>query len=161
MRRSSLAVRLLISAIGVGLVLQMTSCGTIIYPERRGQPPGRLDPSIVILDAAGLLLFFIPGIIAFAVDFADGTIYLPPDRSANFKPPSSDSLQVVHTGSRDLTPQQIEQVVQERTGQAVRLEPGTYQAMKLKDLREFSPNTVEQMQSGGAAAAVDFSSKPN
>ena len=28
----------------------------------------------------GLLIFFIPGVIAFAVDFSTGAIYLPPDQ---------------------------------------------------------------------------------
>src|SRR5215472_17337813 len=55
-----------------------TSCGTILYPERRGQPRGPLDPGVVVLDAIGLLFFIIPGVIAFAVDFSTGAIYLPP-----------------------------------------------------------------------------------
>src|SRR4029077_13755883 len=60
------------------LALQVVSCGTLLYPERRGQPVGPLDAGVVALDAVGLLLFFVPGIVAFAVDFATGTIYLPP-----------------------------------------------------------------------------------
>ena len=48
-----------------------------MYPERRGQRTGTLDPGIVLLDGLGLLLFFVPGVIAFAVDFATGAIYLP------------------------------------------------------------------------------------
>jgi hypothetical protein len=60
------------------LVVQMLSCGTILYPERRGQAAGKYDADVVFLDAAGLLLFLVPGVIAFAVDFATGAIYLPP-----------------------------------------------------------------------------------
>jgi len=63
------------------LVLALGSsvgCGTIFYPERRGQAAGKLDADIVILDAVGLIFFLVPGVIAFAVDFATGTIYLPP-----------------------------------------------------------------------------------
>src|SRR6185295_5982840 len=56
----------------------LASCGTILYPERRGQPAGRLDVGVVALDGIGLLLFLVPGVIAFAVDFATGAIYLPP-----------------------------------------------------------------------------------
>src|SRR6187402_2306410 len=68
----------------------LTSCGALIHPERVGQPrTGRLDPSIVLLDGLGLLLFLVPGIIAFIVDFATGAIYLPegeePRLSANNK----------------------------------------------------------------------------
>jgi hypothetical protein len=58
--------------------LQSASCGTIIHPERWGQPrTGPLDPSIVILDGIGVLLFVIPGVVAFIVDFSTGAIYLP------------------------------------------------------------------------------------
>ena len=56
----------------------LTGCGTIFFPERRGQPPGPLDWRIVALDALCLVFFFIPGVIAFAVDFSTGAIYLPP-----------------------------------------------------------------------------------
>ena len=59
------------------LVVQLVGCGTILYPERRGLKAGHLDAGIVILDTIGLLFFLIPGVIAFAVDFSNGTIYLP------------------------------------------------------------------------------------
>ena len=59
------------------LIVQLVGCGTIMYPERRGQRGGRIDPGVAVLDGLCLLLFIIPGIIAFAVDFSNGTIYLP------------------------------------------------------------------------------------
>lgn len=65
---------------GSGLALAATSlsaCGTIMYPERKGQIDGKIDPTVAILDGIGLLLFLVPGVIAFAVDFSNGTIYLP------------------------------------------------------------------------------------
>lgn len=65
---------------GTGLALTATSlsaCGTIMYPERKGQIDGKIDPTVAILNGIGLLLFLIPGVIAFAVDFSNGTIYLP------------------------------------------------------------------------------------
>ena len=68
------ALHFLVCAI---LVVQLAGCGTIMYPERRGQRGDRLDAGIVILDGIGLLFFLIPGIIAYAVDFSNGTIYLP------------------------------------------------------------------------------------
>ena len=56
----------------------LSSCGTIIYPDRVHQKErGNLDPAVVILDAVGLFFFIIPGIVAFAVDFGTGAIYLP------------------------------------------------------------------------------------
>ncbi len=60
------------------LLFQLTGCGTLLYPERRGQPPGgRFDSDVVLLDAVGLLFFVVPGVIAFAVDILTGAIYLP------------------------------------------------------------------------------------
>lgn len=64
--------------LGTALVAHFTACGTILHPDREGQREGRLDVGVVLLDAVGLLFFIIPGIVAFAVDFSEGTIYLPP-----------------------------------------------------------------------------------
>jgi len=60
------------------LLLQLAGCGTVIYPERRGQSKGELDPLIVVLDAVGILFFIIPGVASFIIDFNTGAIYLPP-----------------------------------------------------------------------------------
>ncbi len=73
--------RLIASTLLLALLSQ-TGCGTLIYPERRGQSSGKIDPAIAILDGVGVLLFVIPGLIAFAVDFATGAIYLPGGRRA-------------------------------------------------------------------------------
>lgn len=67
----------------VTLSANLASCGTILYPERKGQIDGQLDTGVVILDAIGLLFFVVPGVIAFAVDFSNGTIYLPGSGSSS------------------------------------------------------------------------------
>ncbi len=64
------------------LMMNLTACGYFLYPERKGQQGGRVDPVVVILDGAGLLFGILPGIVAFAVDFTNGTIYLPPGGSS-------------------------------------------------------------------------------
>lgn len=58
-------------------VMHLSACGYFLYPERRGQDEGQIDTAVALLDAAGLLIGIIPGVIAFAVDIATGTIYLP------------------------------------------------------------------------------------
>lgn len=63
--------------LGAALLLHLTACGTILYPERKGQKKGQIDIAVAILDGIGLLFFIIPGVIAFAVDFNNGAIYLP------------------------------------------------------------------------------------
>jgi len=61
------------------LLPTLTGCGSIFYPERVGQPRiGPLDWKVVALDGLGLLLFFVPGVVAFVVDFYNGAIFLPP-----------------------------------------------------------------------------------
>ncbi len=69
--------------IAAGLLLALFTqlgCGTLLYPERRGQRSGRIDPAVAIMDGLGCLLFLIPGVVAFAVDFGTGAIYLPGGR---------------------------------------------------------------------------------
>ena len=70
--------RKLIAGTIAGAVLVVQSgCGTLLHPERKGQAGGRLDPGVVLLDGIGLFFFLIPGLIAFAIDISNGTIYLP------------------------------------------------------------------------------------
>ena len=64
------------------LIANLAACGTILYPERNGQKAGQIDPAIAILDGVGLLFFIIPGVIAFAVDFSNHSIYLPQGHSS-------------------------------------------------------------------------------
>lgn len=59
--------------------ISTTGCGTLLYNERVHQPHSRdIDWKIVALDALGLIFFFVPGVVAFVVDFCTGAIYLPP-----------------------------------------------------------------------------------
>ena len=76
MRLKPLASLLLATTI----VTQLSACGTVFYPERRGQISGEIDSGVAILNGIGLLFYVIPGVIAFAVDFATGAIYLPDAR---------------------------------------------------------------------------------
>jgi len=66
-------------------VFQVTACGTILYPERRNQAATRIDVGVALLDGFWLLVGIIPGIIAYAVDFSTGAIYLPDSQKAKPK----------------------------------------------------------------------------
>ncbi|UVJ43431.1 polyribonucleotide nucleotidyltransferase [Pseudomonas sp. LS1212] len=68
------------------LLTQLTACGTLFFPDRRGQIEGKIDPVVAALDAIGILFYVIPGLIAFAVDFATGAIYLPGGSTAQVAP---------------------------------------------------------------------------
>ncbi|REG84143.1 hypothetical protein [Marinomonas pollencensis] len=70
-----------VRGIVAGLVVtQLSACGTLLYPERRGQTSGTIDVGIALLNALGLVFFFIPGVVAFGVDFMTGGIYYPDGR---------------------------------------------------------------------------------
>lgn len=65
---------------------QLAGCGTVFYPERKGQQGGSIDPVVAIANGVGLLFFIIPGVIAFAIDFSNGAIYLPGGKRAELTP---------------------------------------------------------------------------
>jgi hypothetical protein len=151
--------------LAAAVMFNSTSCGTLLHPERRGQPPGgRLDPAIVLLDAAGLLLFLIPGLVAFAVDFSTGAIYLPPDY--NWAPhaahstssPSAQSARLVKVqlAKEELTRSRIEEVVREKTGRPVDLEPGRYRADRLKTLDQFDERSRKLAEPSDSAPATQI-----
>ena len=139
------------SVFGV-LTAMLSSCGTLLYPERRGQSAGRLDWKVIFLDGIGLLFFFIPGVIAFAVDFLNGTIYLP-SGSVPVEPPCTPTPTAFHPhprmtskksrlvpvklARRQLTPVGIERVVTEKTGETISLEDGKYLSRKMRSIDEF------------------------
>ena len=83
MRMSS---RVIGGVVVAALLSQLTACGSIFFPDRRGQIDGKIDPMIAVLDAVGLLFYVIPGLIAFGVDFATGAIYFPPGKTAHIAP---------------------------------------------------------------------------
>jgi hypothetical protein len=76
-------------------VLTLTSCGVLLYPERQGQKQGRIDPLVAVLDGIGLFFFVIPGLVAFAIDFYQGTIYLPGGRRASLNDSNSKNFRSV------------------------------------------------------------------
>jgi len=131
-----LAVTLLASATPVAL----SGCGTILHPERRGQPAGRIDWKIAALNGLGLLLFFVPGVIAFAVDFNNGTIYLPPDGQAsakNFGALDAADLRTVSLPVRRPEVPEIERVLRDEAGVVVNLSEERVQWVPLESLRDF------------------------
>jgi hypothetical protein len=115
-------------ALVAALAIQTAGCGTILHPERRGQRGGRLDVGIVVLDAIGLLFFIIPGVIAFAVDFSNGTIYLPGGGRGLLAEVRFDT-----TGDPKAA---VEAILLARTGHAVKLDRPDVQVVALGSLDE-------------------------
>jgi hypothetical protein len=71
-KRPKRALALLLSA---ALGAQAAGCGTILYPERRGRTGGHVDVGVAVMDGLWCLVFIIPGVVAYIVDFGNGTIY--------------------------------------------------------------------------------------
>jgi|SRR5579863_3817207 len=104
------------------MIFQLVSCGTLLYPERRNQKPGRIDPAVVLMDGIGLFFFILPGVIAFAVDLTTGAIYLPqsgghPRKYVRAGPGlQPDRLEAVKWKGKRLTPNAISAFMKDRTG---------------------------------------------
>jgi hypothetical protein len=127
----------------------LTGCGTILYPERRYRPHGDVDLKVVAMDTLGLLLFFIPGVIAFAVDFTTGAIYLPPSEpyGGDARPAQGQGLVAVRVPQKELTQERLEQVASHHARRDVRLVAGQYATAPLATLEEFWA-TRERLSAG-------------
>jgi len=107
----------------------MAGCGAIFYPERRGQRSGRIDAGVAVLDGVGLLLFIIPGVIAFAVDFGTGAIYLPgTSRSSS----GASNIRVVKFDPSHGADKDLEQIIKNETGKNVRFNDASLEVTRLK-----------------------------
>ena len=120
------------------IAAQLVGCGTILYPERRGQSAmERLDADIVILDGIGLFFFVVPGVIAFAVDFATGAIYLPRGQKSNV----GDLLGELEIHQERLPVRsvaEIERILREATGLTIELASQSvlvFRAQEREDVR--------------------------
>jgi len=124
----------------VAMIIQTASCGTLLYPERRKSvsvegldPKGRqLDPAVVVMDAIGLLFFIIPGIIAFAVDFSTGAIYLPAGhKKGALDPLNPDPNRIVRIPPHQMDKKVLSKVISRETGVAFSFDDTHLQAIEI------------------------------
>ncbi|PCF97414.1 hypothetical protein [Vreelandella nigrificans] len=100
------------AVVGVSIVA-LSGCGTLFYPERKGQLSGDVDPVVAIANSVGLLFFIVPGVIAYAVDFSNGTIYLPSNSSASVD---------IHRLDDSMDVAALEKLLSDKAGQPISLE---------------------------------------
>lgn len=121
--------------LAITLSAGLVSCGTLMHPERRGQRGGNLDVGVVLLDGVGLFFFIIPGIIAYAVDFSNGTIYLP-GWSLRHASRGNQGLMMVKFDPATSTPASLRDLIRAETGYAVDWRDPRLQATKLQTADE-------------------------
>ncbi|MDO9622735.1 MAG: polyribonucleotide nucleotidyltransferase [Pseudomonas sp.] len=111
--------RVISGALAAVLLTQLTACGTLFFPDRRGQIDGRVDPVVVGLNAIGILFYVIPGLIAFGIDFATGAIYLPNGQSAQVDP---QELHKVVDAEGKIDHAQLKALIEQQTGHSLPLD---------------------------------------
>jgi hypothetical protein len=117
-----------------------------------------LDWKIVALNGLGLALFFIPGVVAFVVDFHTGAIYLPPEHQpvrsyrpsgqaaaerhaapapASLRPRAASAWSPIRVPSDELVPDGIASIVADRVGAEVSLLAPQVRVSELAGLDQF------------------------
>ncbi|MBX9912683.1 MAG: polyribonucleotide nucleotidyltransferase [Pseudomonadaceae bacterium] len=113
-----LPLRVIASVLAATLLSQLAACGTLFYPDRRGQIEGKIDPAVAAMNAIGILFYVLPGLIAFAIDFTTGAIYLPDGKYALAPEHLQDAIGA--DGSVDKA--KLKTIIQRETGHSLPLD---------------------------------------
>jgi hypothetical protein len=124
--------RMIAVSLSAVMVLQLSACGTVFYPERKGTKSGEIDPVVAVADAIGLLFFFVPGVVAFAVDFSNGTIYKSGKRHSSLTPAELKSVSPNGT----LDKKALSVLMSKKLGLAVNLDSSGLQMKKFSSEAE-------------------------
>jgi hypothetical protein len=138
--------RMLALALGSAVSLHSVSCGTLIHRDRWWQPrTGVLDPSVVMLDGLGVLVFFVPGAVGFIVDFWTGAIYLPPQYQPYPLPPNAPPppMTRIQTDPTTLNKEKIESIVREQTGKSIDLDSPGVNVRRVDNVEQASAVLME------------------
>ncbi len=122
------------------LVVQLTGCGTMMYPERRGQRSGRIDAGVAVMDGLLLLLFIIPGVIAYAIDFSNGTIYLPGTSRGAL---DLKNIKQAKFDPKHYTNATLEKIINEETGCDIKLDQDNVKISRLRSVDDMMMRFAE------------------
>ncbi|MBU1168460.1 MAG: hypothetical protein KKD44_02750 [Proteobacteria bacterium] len=115
------------------ILIQTGACGFILYPERKGLNSGKIDPGVAILDAILLIPGILPGVVAFAVDFVTGCIYLPGSHFSVQAMEDVQNPQDLTVVSQNLDLGAIEHMISQKTGKQVHLEADQIKVLRAND----------------------------
>lgn len=102
-----------------------------------------MDWTVVGMDSIGLFFFFIPGVIAFAIDYGNGSLFLPPEHASfDGQPIPETSYKQVSLGEGRPTEEAIEAALLQERQLQVRLSEVKVIRRPLKSLTEF--HTIAQ-----------------
>jgi hypothetical protein len=156
MRKNSLFFNVTSLVIAVAFMVSLASCGTLLYPERRGQTGGRIDAGVAVMDGIGLLLFIVPGVIAFVVDFSTGAIYLPSSSSQlDLDPSDIQHARVLQGDSAPLTLAEIEARVERHVGQDIDLHSPETKVARFSSQRGMVYGSISKVLTPDQFAAVE------
>jgi hypothetical protein len=142
-------IKMLYVVVAVLLIIQLSGCGYLLYPERRGQKTyGRIDPGVAILDALGLLVFIVPGVIAFAVDVTNGTLYFPPGRRRSSVPSEVEQMTVIRVNPAELNEKMIQDMVKVNTGISIDPDLRNIEIYELDRSEDIQAKLIELKNSG-------------
>jgi hypothetical protein len=112
-------------------VIQIAGCGTIFYPERRGQTVhGGIDIVVAVTDSLWFIAFIIPGFIAWGIDLYTGALYMPPGQTRLTSQPNNPDMVVVKVNPKQLDQKMIEQIVSKHVGQNINLDDPNVQILR-------------------------------
>ncbi|MBT5018992.1 MAG: hypothetical protein HON04_09610 [Planctomicrobium sp.] len=114
-----------------------TGCGTMLYDERIGQPRGGMsdvDWTVAGMDAVGLVFFFVPGVIAFAIDYYNGALFYPPEHYGEMKGKELNSIKLPE---EEISVGSIESLISEEIGATVSLREPDLVTRELSSIKFF------------------------
>lgn len=144
-------LRILICTSSAAAVTSGTGgCGLILHPGRKSAPhSNQIDWKVAALDGLGLILFFVPGVVAFAVDFYTGAIYLPANNGQVGYTASKFELKRRDIPREDLKMSSIEKAVSDHIGENVSLRDDSSRVSHLAKIDQFGTQ-VEHHQRDNA-----------
>ncbi len=144
-------LRILICTSGAGAVISgIGGCGLILHPGRRGAPhSNQIDWKVAALDGLGLVLFFVPGVIAFAVDFHTGAIYLPANNGQADYSPGKTELTQQYIAREELKLSSIEKTVSDHAGENVSLRGDGSRVSLLSKIDQFGTQVQQHQRDQG------------